>query len=505
MIFLPAMVDMPLLVNLAVLGGYLGCVVFIGSIFFRSSRTAEQYTTAGRTLPGWAVGLSIFGSYISSISFLANPGKSFAGNWNAFVFTMAMPVAAIIAIRWFVPFYRRSGHVSAYEHLEQRFGSWARTYAVVCFLLTQMARMATIVYLLALALAPMIHAPIWLIIAVTGALMTVYTLLGGIRGVVWTGVLQSLVLIAGPVIIITALLTRTPGGLGGIIDVAWRHDKFSLGSFGASLSQSTFWVVLFYGLVINLGNFAVDQSYVQRYISARDDREARKSLWLAAMLYVPTAAAFFLIGTGLFALYAHRPDLLAGGPDPVAAPDKVLPHFISHELVPGLSGLVIAAIFAAAMDSNLNSMATLTLCDLYRRYFRPEAGPRESIRVLYVATLGWGAAGTLTALAMIRARNVLDIWWDMAGIFSGGMLGLFLLGLMSRAGRRPALAAVCAGVGVIVWISLSSKGWWPMRSPFHPLMATVVGTAAILFVGLVFGRDAWRRRSQCTLAEVEQS
>ncbi len=490
--------------DVAVLVTYLVVIVGVGALFARRSRDPAQFTVAGRALPGWAVGLSMFGSYISSISFLANPGSAFKGNWNAFVFSLATPLAAAAAVRWFVPFYRRSGTVSAYEHLEQRFGAWARTYAVVCFLLTQMARMGTIVYLLALAVAPLIGWPVATIIWLTGGLMTLYTLLGGIRAVVWTGVLQSLILILGPIICLVVLLTQIPGGLSGVLHVAAAHDKFSLGSLGPSLSDATLWVVLLYGLVINLGNFGVDQSYVQRYIAARDDRAAAHSIWITACLYVPSAATFFFIGTALFALHTLRPDAFPA--DIAAQPDKVFPYFIAHGLPVGLSGLVVAAIFAASMDSNLNSMATLTLGDLYKRYFRPRAGDRESMLVLYAATLGWGALGTAAALAMIRVETALKVWWEWAGIFSGGTLGLFLLGLLARRTRSgAALAAVVGGVAVILWMSLSPKPGWPVawtswRSPCHTYLITVFGTATILLVGWLVGRLLARTRS-ATIAE----
>jgi len=247
-------------------------------------------------------------------------------------------------------------------------------------------------------------------------------------------------------------------------------------------------VVFLYGLVTHLQNFGIDQSYVQRYISARSDTDAGRSVWLGTWLYVPVAAGFFFIGSALFALYAARPEWRPAG---AATADAMFPHFIATRLPAGLAGLVIAAIFAAAMDSNLNSMATLTLCDVYRRYWRPRAGERESLRVLRLATLGWGVLGTGVALAMVRVRSALDAWWEMAGIFSGGMLGLFLLGIISRrAGRRAAAVAVTAGVAVILWMTFSPRAGWPTRldawrSPLHNLTTMVIGTLTILLTGLL--------------------
>jgi SSS family solute:Na+ symporter len=481
-----------------VLAAYTAAVVGLGLWCGRSTNNTSEYMAANRSLPGWAIGLSMFGSYISSLSFLANPGKSYATNWNAFAFTIATPIAAAIAVLWFVPYYRRTGEVSAYEHLEHRFGPWARTYAVVCFLFVQMARTGAVVYLLALAISPLMPWPIETTILLTGIVMTVYTFLGGIVAVVWTGVLQSAVLVAGTLVCLAAVMLKTPGGPSEIVRVGAADGKFGLGSFGASLSESTFWVVFAYGIVMNLGNFATDQSYVQRYITARDDREAKKSVWLTTLLYVPTAAIFFFIGTGLYVFYHYRPELLGS----IAKPDEVFPIFIARELPAGLAGLVIAAIFAASMDSNLNSMATLTYCDLYERYWRPNAGQREALIVLRTATVVWGVICTGVGLWMIRATrlfNVLDVWWDLAGIFSGGILGLFLLGFLSRrVTSRQAALAVTVGVLVIIWATFSPKQFWPQawsdfRSPLHNLLTVVLGTLVILAIGLassVFTRSS---------------
>ncbi|MBA3315905.1 MAG: sodium:solute symporter [Planctomycetota bacterium] len=489
--------------DLAVLVAYLCLTVGLGCWFGLRRRSTDDFMAGGHSLPGWAVGLSMFGSFVSSISFLANPGKSFAGDWNPFVFALSAPIAALIAVVWFVPFFRRTGTVSAYEHLEQRFGPWARTYAVICFLLLQVARMATIAYLLALAVAPFTGWRIETIIIITGAVMILYSIFGGIEAVVWIGVLQSGILLLGPLICIIALLAMVPGGLAGIIETGSEAGKFDLGNalptssaitgagWAAIFNAQTFWIVLVYGLFVNLTNFGVDQSYVQRYVTTPDDRQAKRSVWITTLLYVPASAFFFFIGTALWVLSRQRSDFFPAGMA-AEAPDQIFPFFIANGLPPGLGGLVVAAIFAAALDSNLSSMATLTLCDLYRRYFRDTKSDREAMWVLRFSTLGWGIVGTAAALAMTQAKSVLDVWWELAGICSGGMLGLFLLGrLAKRAGSAAGLIGVIAGVLTILWMSLSSKsdqGWWPTSlaaygNPLHPFMTIVCGTLVIMFVG----------------------
>lgn len=512
--------------DLVVLVIYMASVFGLGCWFSRKSSNTQEFMAAGRSIPGWAVGLSIFGTYVSSIGFLGSTGKAFGSNWNPWLFGLTLPMAAVIAVKYFVPLYRSSDEISAYAHLEKRFGPWARTYAMFCYLLTQLARIGTILYLVALALAPLTGWDVKTIILVTGLLVTVYTLLGGIEAVIWTDVAQSIVLIAGAILCAVKLLTGMPEGPGQLFEVANANEKFSLGSFSLNpktltMPDPTFWMVLAYGLFINVQNFGVDQSFVQRYITAKSDRDATFSVWLGAILFPLVSVLFFFIGTGLFSLYHSDAELLnevkmqvaetkliqdgepvteasiaakAATLEPADIGDKVLPHFIVRKLPAGLAGLLIAAIFAAAMssmDTSLNSSATLVLCDIYKRYFRPDAGERESMTVLYASTFAFGIVGTFTALAMIRVKSALDLWWNLQGIFTGGMLGLFLLGLISRRARNPqAIVAVTAGIILILWLSFSTTDLWPeslsgLSNPLHSHMTIVLGTSSIVLVGVL--------------------
>ena len=490
------------LVDWVVLGLYFAAMLGVGLYFYRSGRssTAAGFTKADGAMPGWVVGLSILATYVSSISFLALPGRAFAGNWNAFVFSLSLPIALWVAARWFVPYYRATGEVSAYSHLETRFGPWARVYAGVCYLLTQLARMGSVMFLMALPMHLLLGWEMHWIILLTGVSVILYTMLGGIVAVMWSDAVQAIILMAGALLCLLLLVAGLPDGAVAGWDYAVAHDKFSLGSFGASLGESTFWVVLAYGIVINLQNFGIDQNYVQRYVAARSETAARRSLWVGGMLYLPVSAVFFLIGTGLFVFYGTQPDLLPAALQGADQADRILPYFIVTQLPPGAKGLLLAAIFSAAMSTistSLNSSATLLLTDWYQRFFRPEAGERESMRVLHGASLVWGALGTGVALAMIGVKAALDAWWTLSGIFAGGMLGLFLLGLISRrAGNPAAVTAVLAGVLVILWMTLTpGSAAWPaeLQSPFHSFMTVVVGTLVILLVGL--GVSSLKNRS----------
>ncbi len=326
--------------DLLVLGVYFALAMGVGFYFYPRTRSREGFTAAGRALPGWVTGMSILATYVSSISFLALPGSAYASNWNGFVFSLSLPLAAWVAVRWVVPYYRESTEISAYSHLEHRFGTWARLYASSCYLLTQLARIGTVTYLMALPIEVLLGWDIRWIIVVTGVSVTLYSFVGGIVAVIWNDAIQTIVLSVGALTCLLLMLLGLLEGPGQLFDVAAAQGKFSLGSFGASLAEQTFWVVLVFGIVINLQNFCIDQNFVQRYIASSSTAEARKSVWLGALSYLPLSAIFFLIGTTLFVFYTVQPELLRSE----YQADRVFPYFIATQLPSGLRGLLIAAI-----------------------------------------------------------------------------------------------------------------------------------------------------------------
>lgn len=198
----------------------------------------------------------------------------------------------IIAIKWFLPFYRKGGHVSAYQHLEERFGPWARVYASACYLLTQLARMGTVMYLMALPMNVLLGWNIRWIILATGLSVTIYTFVEELSPSSGRMAIQAVVLMIGALACAAIMLFKLPEGPGQLFTLAAENNKFSLVSFAFDLTTFTFWIVLVYGVVINLQNFGIDQNYVQRYLTAKSDREARKSVWLGGLLYVPLSALF---------------------------------------------------------------------------------------------------------------------------------------------------------------------------------------------------------------------
>ncbi len=492
--------------------GMLGVAVWVS----RDARDVEGYTVGNRSVPGWVLGFSVLGTYLSSISFLGLPAKTYAADWNAYVFGLALPPAALVATLYFVPLYRRGNRLSAYELLEERFGYAARCYATLSYAVLQLIRVATVQLLVAFALAPLLDfssAPLATkivgIILVSGIAVVIYDTLGGIQAVVWTDVVQVIVLTIGAVWCLAEVGSMLANGsaslTGGVL-----AGKWSLGPWVATpeesgeswllanLGQSTVLVMLLYGLSENIRNYGVDQNYVQRMLSAESDGAARRSLWIAAISYIPLSAVFCALGTLLYLHYQQSPGMLPEG----ARPEMVFPHFIQHELPRPISGLVIAAILAAAMstiDSSLNSTSTVLFVDVVRRFWKPPWADIWTIRGMTVTlgVLGTGLSIWLyLQLGEERSRTVMDAWWQYAGTAGGGMFGLFLLAwLFPRTPRGLVAVSVIASIPVLAWGTLArnlseDSAWKTYECPLDPKLVGIAGTLVLLAVALL-GRAVW--------------
>lgn len=502
--------------DLVIIVIYLIGMILVGIYFSRNNKSSEQFTKASGLIPGWAIGLSIYATFLSSNTFLGVPGKAFGSNWNAFVFSLSMPLAAWVASKYFVPFYRNTGEISAYTHLEHRFGAWARTYAVICFLLTQLARMGSIFFGIALSLQALTGYSMQMIMIVMGVCIVIYTVMGGIEAVIWTEVVQAVVKTFGALLILYLIISNMPGGVSKVVEIGKAANKFSLGSFSPDFFSSSFWVVLLYGFFINLNNFGMDQNYVQRYHTASSSKAASKSIWLCVWLYVPASLMFFVIGSCLYAYYEVNPDLIQSIKHQVAVErlpvnssaaaidqmqkslqpadygDKIMPHFMVTKIPAGLVGLIVSAILSAAMStisSGMNSSATVFTVDIYQRYFKPGITEKQNLTLLHIATVVFGLLGMGAGIAMIGVKSILDVWWELSGIFAAGMLGLFLLGIVSRQTKNhEALIATMIGIIVIIWMTFSPhlpEQYEFLRNPLNKNMIIVIGTLTIFLVGIL--------------------
>jgi SSS family solute:Na+ symporter len=478
-------------------------IIMLGLYFRKRSNTANGFMIASGRLPSWAVGLSILGTFISSITFLGYPGQAYNFNWDAFMFSVSLPMAAFVAMAYFIPLYRTRVKVSAYEYLEQRFGGWARVYGSISFMFGSITRIGMILFLVSLVLHSLTGWSYIPIIIITGIGVTIYTMVGGIEAVIWTDVIQVIILMGGAILTIILLIVGIPGGLDQIIAIGAEHDKFSLGSWDFDLIAPTAWVVLLYGIMENLRNFGVDQNYVQRYQTTATTKDAVKSVWTAALTYIPVSVLFLFIGTALFAFYTLNPELLPTTLQGEMMGDKIYPHYIVTQLPIGVRGILIAAIVAAAMssiDSSLNTVSTLTLLDFYKKYFRKgrESDDKRDIKMLRWYTIIWGIAGTITGLSLIQIKSALETGWQLGGIAGGGVIGLFLLAIgFSWIKRWQAMVAVVASVLSIAWATFArdlpaSMSWF--ECTWNARMIGVIGTITLLVVGIGLSLLTYRRK-----------
>lgn len=422
-------------------------------------------------------------AYTSSISYIAVPGKAFDSNWHPLIFALAALPVAWFVTKYVVPYYRKKNIISVYGYLEEKIGAWARIYASLSFVMFMIGRTAVILYLSSLLLSSFISVDIRMLILIIGIVTIIYTFMGGMEAVIWTDVMQSVIMIGG-ILFISYLFTKEVfSGPDFLIQNAFNANKFSLGETNMSLSSRTIWVMIIYGVTENIRNLIADQNYTQKYCSVPDEKKAKRSVWIAMLIYLPLTALFLYIGTTLFAYYSGTEHNLG---EAINKGDQVFLHFIVTQLPAGVKGLITAAILAAYMstiDSALNCSATVLFVDYYKKYLRPAANETTSVTFLRLTTVVWGIAGIAFALLLIKAQSALDIWWILAGIFGVGILGLFLLSIFNiKITWSQGIGAVLFNIIIIVWGSFfrnlpNSLSW--LECTVDPIIIGTMSTAGI--------------------------
>jgi SSS family transporter len=433
--------------DVAVISGYLLLLIGMGFWFARRERSSDDYFRAGQRIPWWAAGISLLGTSLSAITFMALPAMAYRTDWVYLLGNLMIVAVAPPVIWYYLPFYRRLEVTSAYEYLERRFGLATRLLGTATFLLFQVGRMAVVVYLPALALSAVTGWNVFVCIAAIGLLATFYTTLGGIEAVIWTDVLQVAVLLGGALISLAVIMAKVPGGAGEMASSAWVEGKLHAVNLTWDAASTGLWVVVLGNFFKFLIPYSSDQAVIQRYLTTRDERQAARSIWLNAVASVPVWTIFFALGTMLWSFYRVFPDRL----DPTGRTDEIFAWFIVQELPTGIAGLVVAALFAASMsslDSSLNSMATALTTD-FLRLFRASSSDvrppletsssqrdddRDALAFARLVTVLLGIIGTLAAawLAWVETQSIWDQFLKMMGLFGGGLAGLFVAGIFTR-------------------------------------------------------------------------
>ncbi|MBM4017513.1 MAG: sodium/solute symporter [Planctomycetes bacterium] len=472
--------------NWAALGAYLAVLVWMGVHLSRREKTTGDFFLAGRRIPWWAAGLSIYGTQLSAITFMAIPAASYRLDWVPYVGNLMIFCIAPVVVYLYLPFYGRLNVTSAYEYLEKRFNLAARLYGSLSFIAYQIGRMGIVILLPAVALSAVTGIDKYVCIVIMGLLCTFYTVLGGIEAVIWTDVLQVGVLLGGAVLSFFFIAAKVEGGMAGVVSTAWQHDKLHAANFTWDCTVMALGVVVFGNFLGNLVPYTTDQAVVQRYLTVRDETQARRAIWTNALLTVPGSILFFGIGTALFAFYAHHPGQLK----PMLHNDAIFPLFIKQEFPAGLAGVVVAGVFAAAMstlDSSMNSIATVVTTDFYRR-FRPAAPDGRCLALARWITVAAGVLATGTAAWMAwqggRIQSLFFHFQTIMGLIGGSLAGLFVLAIFTRRARAwPAVIGALAGAAGQVFIASCTNVHFYLYVAFGMGITAGVGYAASLLAG----------------------
>jgi solute:Na+ symporter, SSS family len=347
---------------------YFGILIWMGWFFSKRQKNTNDYFRGGGRVPWWAAGLSIFGTALSAITFMAIPAKSYATDWGYILLHIGIIAVLPVIVYLFIPFYRRLNITTAYEYLEQRFNTATRVITSVSFILFQIGRMGIVLFLPAIALNVVTGIDIFLCIALMGVFSLVYTMLGGIEAVIWTDAVQVVVLLGGAILAVILISMNIDGGFTGIIARGSADGKFYLADSGLDLQNTTISTLLVASLFINLTTYGTDQTIVQRYLTTSSEKNAVRSIMTNALLTIPAVLIFFFVGTSLFVFFKENPLSL----DPTLTdPDAIFPWYIFTQMPAGVSGVLIAGIFAAAMStlsSSMNSSATAYMVDIHYRF-----------------------------------------------------------------------------------------------------------------------------------------
>lgn len=487
-----------------VLVAYLVAITAMGLYFSRKNTSTEEYFLGGRRFSGWAIGLSMVGTAISSITFLAMPADAFKTTWIRFITYGGLPIAITIAVIWIVPLYREGRITSVYEFLEARFGPSVRVYGGVTYILAQLMRISVILYLLALLFHEISGIDIVTCIILTTVFVGFYTIVGGIDAVIWTDILQTIILALGSVIGLCLIVQALPGGFSQIIEVGMANGKFSFGdvvngqvqapNWHFTISEKSATMIALVGISFFLTEYLGGQHMIQRYCAAKSIAEARKGLWVNLGLSIPVWTFYMLFGTALYVFFIQFPatevqEMLNG----TRRAEQVVPYFIMNHMPNGLAGFMLAAALAAGMsslDSSINSISTVGVVDLYRRHIKTDA---DDAHYLLAAKLMATAATLIMllgamALVSVEGSTLQDTAFILTSIFTGGILGLFLLALLTkRTDTRSVWCGIVTTVAFTLWCVLQQKGMVPeglrLALPFDLYYTGLLGNVLMFVVG----------------------
>jgi len=469
--------------DLGVIAAYLVGITWFGSRFRSSQNSLKDYFLGGRRAPWWAISLSIVSAETSTLTVIGTPSLSFSGNFGFLQLVFGYLLARLVIATLFLPAYFRGEMFTAYELMRIRFGTRIRRLTAGTFLILRALAEGVRVFAISIVISVVLGTGEMASIAVILLLTLLYTYEGGMTAVIWTDVVQMTLYVAGAVVSLFLVLREIPGGWGHVIAIAEPLGKlqvfdFRIGPLGEFFTRTySFWAGIIGGCFLTTASHGTEQLLVQRLLAAKDERQSRAALLSSWVVIFVQFTLFLIIGVCLFTLYKDH------GWTPPAVTDSIYPRFIWQNLPPGLSGLLIAAILAAAMSNlsaALNSLASTTVMDFLRPLGAEKDAQDEStwLKRARLATVVWGVILAGVALLARNWGGVLQAGLSIASIIYGSLLGVFLLGLLTRrVGEIAAMCGMVAGLALMLYVRFAT----PIAFTWY----VVIGTAMTFGTGLV--------------------
>ena len=462
--------------DLAIIVLYLAGVTWFGARFGSSQKTLKDYFLGGQTAPWWAIALSIVSAETSTLTIIGTPPLAYAGSYVFLQVVFGYLLARVVISVLFLPQYFKGQMFTAYALMERRFGPRARKTASGVFLVTRSLAEGVRVFAISIVISILLHTGSLASVIVIVALTLFYTFEGGMTAVIWTDVLQMIMYVVGAVASFIVLEGKIPGGFGHVLDVAGAAGKLKVFEFSFSWTQPyTIWAGLVGGCFLTTASHGTDQLVVQRLLSAKTEADSRKALLVSWVVIFVQFTLFLTIGVMLWVWHE-------GAPLPKQS-DRLYPSFIWESLPTGVAGLAMAAILAAAManlSAALNSLASATVVDFYQPLTKARHTAAHYLKVSRLATVGWGVVLAGIALLASQWGSVLESGLSIASVTLGVLLGIFLLGLLTkRPGEKSAIAGVVVGMLVMLGVKLGTRipfTWWVLIGSSATFGAGYIGS-----------------------------
>ena len=466
-----------------IIAAYLIGIAIFGIVSGGKQKSIKDYFLGSNSVPWWAVCFSIVAAETSTLTFISIPGLAYLTNLNFLQVTFGYLIGRIIVAAFFLPAYYKGNLKTAYSYLESRFGGKTRSFASIVFLFTRTAADGVRLAATAIPLYLMLGINETAAIIIIAAVALIYTYTGGVKGVIWVDVIQMFIYLGGALIAGIYLIYYLPGGLNSVVNIASAGNKLQIINLGFNDGIAGFFsqpYTLIGGLVggafLSMASHGTDQLIVQRLLTTKNLKDSKKAIIGSGIIVIIQFALFLLIGVLLYAYYGTM-DLASIG---ISKPDELFPKFIINALPPGITGIIIAGLFAAALSTlagSISSLASSTMIDLYIPFFGKLDNDKKHLQISRIFTIMWAALLTFSAFFFISSpRSVVEIALSIASFTYGGLLGAFLIGIfIKKARQEDALAGFCAGIFIMITVISMKLVAWTWFTLIGVLTALLIG------------------------------